>query len=180
MDRSDEIARRAGAQRFRLRRAAIAADLTRLLGPSAPREPLAEAGEASAVAAEFDRAYATTEARAWARVARWWEDAQADDLADTVHRLANNLGAREVWLLIPGPDPQVVPITSDAPLDNPLGFAALGDHELRLLDRHVPAGLWLLRHAYHDPAATSYRWELEVWGTEPWLSAATRAFRGEG
>jgi len=73
-----------------------------------------------------------------------------------------------------------VPLQVDAVLDNPLGFASLGEHEVRLLDHSVPAGLWLRRHSRHfglGPAR--HTWQLEVWG-EPWLSAATRALRGIG
>jgi hypothetical protein len=65
-----------------------------------------------------------------------------------------------------------VAVESDAVLDNPLGFAALAGGELVLLDQEVPAGIWL-----GGPAAGTGGWELEVWGAEPWLSAATRALR---
>jgi hypothetical protein len=63
-------------------------------------------------------------------------------------------------------------------LDNPLGFATLAGHELLLLDRELPAGLWLWRRVHDDGAArgVTVAWELELWG-EPWLSAATRAIR---
>jgi hypothetical protein len=180
MDGSDEIARRASVNRFRERRAALAGDLARLLGPRAAVDPVADAGRAAALLGEFDRAYDAAQAHEWARVSRWWGADEAVGLADTLHRLARNLGSRDAWLLLQGPEPQAVALTSDVALDNPLGFAALGDHELRILDRHVPAGVWLLRHAYHSPADVQYRWELEVWGAEPWLSATTRALRGIG
>jgi hypothetical protein len=73
-----------------------------------------------------------------------------------------------------------VELGSDAVLDNPLGFAAAGIGALRLLDRELPAGLWLVRRSHHyGPSTIRYRWELDVWG-EPWLSAATRALRGVG
>jgi hypothetical protein len=71
-------------------------------------------------------------------------------------------------------------VDSEAVLDNPVGFAAAADHELRLLDQELPAGLLLDRRSHvHGPDVVRYTWELEVWG-EPWLSAATRALRGVG
>jgi hypothetical protein len=80
---------------------------------------------------------------------------------------------------VPGREPQAAAVTVDAVLDNPLGFAALAeDYELVLSDAALPAGLWLGRHAHAPPTPPRYTWELEVWGTEPWLSAATRALRG--
>ena len=63
----------------------------------------------------------------------------------------------------------------------------------RLLGRRAAAALledreravalnaeFLRTHSYHAGADVTYRWELEVWGAEPWLSAATRALRSEG
>jgi hypothetical protein len=95
-----------------------------------------------------------------------------------VHRVGAYVGARPAWLVVPGREPQAVALTSDVVLDNPLGFAALADFELVLLDQRVPAGLWLGRHTHvPGPGLTRYSWELEVWGAEPWLSAATRALR---
>ena len=180
MDRSDEIARRASRNRFRQRRAALAGELARLLGPREAAEPVDDSERAAALSAAFVRDHAAAEAHEWARVARWWGADEAGDLADTLHRISRHVGPRAVWLLLREREPQAVGIASDAVLDNPLGFAALTGHELRLLDQDVPAGVWLLRHSYHSPGDTRYRWELEVWGAEPWLSAATRALRGVG
>jgi hypothetical protein len=53
--------------------------------------------------------------------------------------------------------------------------------ELVVADREVPAGLWLGRHIDAvGPEGVRHSWELEVWGAEPWLSAATRAVRELG
>jgi hypothetical protein len=91
-----------------------------------------------------------------------------------LHRAAALLGARACWWIVPGREPQAVPLAADAVLDNPFGFAALAEGaELVLLDRELPAGLWL----GPPTEAGAPGWELEAWGSEPWLSAATRAVR---
>jgi hypothetical protein len=178
-DRSDEIARRAAAARFRRGRASMASDLTRLLGPRAGAALLEDRERAVALNADFLRTHTEAAKHDWARISQWWDASEAGDLANALHRLARNAGARPVWLIVLGREPQAAVTDSDSVLDNPLGFAALGDYELRLLDCEVPAGLWLVRHSYHAGAGVAYRWEFEVWGAEPWLSAATRALRGE-
>ena len=180
MDRSDEIRRRAGEARFRRGRASMASDLTRLLGTRTAAALLEDRERAVALNAEFLRTHTEATSQDWARITQWWDASEAGDLAEALHRLARIAGARPVWLLAGGREPQAAVTDSDSILDNPLGFAALGDYELRLLDREVPAGLWLVRHSYHAGPDVAYRWELEVWGAEPWLSSATRALRGEG
>ena len=177
---ADEIARRAGGNGFRQRRTALTGEIARLLGPRVAAEPLDDAARAAALDAAFHRDRRAFDAHEWARVSRWWGANEASDLADTLHRISYNAGPRPAWLLVGAREPQAVPLTSDVVLDNPLGFAALADHELRLLDQEVPAGVWLVRHSERSGFHIQYRWELEVWGSEPWLSAATRALRGIG
>lgn len=154
--------------------------LRRLLGPRAAPEPLADADRAAALAAEARAGHRAAEEHGWALVRRGWPSDARDAVAALVHAVSAHLGARPVWLVVPGREPQIAPVSSDAVLDNPLGFAALGDSEMVLLDQAVPAGLWLGRHSYHYPDEVRYAWELEVWGAEPWLSAATRAMREQG
>ncbi|HKG93040.1 MAG TPA: hypothetical protein VKA84_14145 [Gemmatimonadaceae bacterium] len=170
----------AAEQRFRTRRVEFAGALRQLLGARAAPEPLADRASAAALAAELAATLEAAEQHDWGVVSREWSAADAEAMAEVMHRLSGNLGARAVWLLTADPEPQGAPLGSDAALDNPLGFAAAGGHELRLLDRELPAGLWLVRHSHHyGPSTIRYRWALEVWG-EPWLSAATRALRGVG
>lgn len=174
-ERSDDLTRRASDGRFRRRRAELAAALQALLGARAAVEPLADADRAAALAAEARAGHRAAEAHAWALVGHVWESDDRAAVATVLHRTAALLGARPSWLIVPGREPQAVALSSDAVLDNPLGFAALADdYELVLLDQQLPAGLWLARRT---PGASHHAWELEVWGTEPWLSAATRALR---
>jgi hypothetical protein len=175
-DRSEEIARQAAATRFGLRRAELAADLSRLLGRHVRAEPSADPAEGARLTAEFLAGRGAAAPNEWAIVSRHWGGDEADTLTATLHRLSYNLGSRPAWLLTADREPQAVLLQSDAVLDNPLGFAAVATDEVRLLDRDVTAGLWLLRHSHHFRAVAGYTWELNVWG-EPWLSATTRALR---
>ena len=172
----DDIRARLAAERFRRRRDVAHEDLARLVGPRPSVVLVEDAARATALQVEFLASHRAAEGQEWACVAQEWPAADLVALADTVHRLARNLRPRAVWLLLAGQDPQAAVIDSDTVLDNPLGFAALAGHEVRLLDRDVPAGLWLTRHE-DGPAGET--WALEVWG-EPWLSATTRALRGVG
>jgi hypothetical protein len=178
MEPSDELAARLAANRFRLERDDFAAALERLLGRAAP-EPVADPAHAAALAADFRAAYDDASPHEWALVTRAWGAADEQALADTLHRLSRNLGARPAWLLVtPPPMKQAAALGSDVALDNPLGFAAATGGALALLDGELPAGLRLVRHSHHGGRGeVRYTWELEVFG-EPWLSAATRALRG--
>ena len=159
-------------------RAALAADLVRLLGRDAPA-PLDDPRRAAALEREFRASHDDALPDEWALVGRVWEATEEQALVDTLHRLARNVGARDAWMLWPESGPHAAALASDLVLDNPLGFAAMADGELRLLDQAVPGGLWLRRLVREEEGGVVFSWELEVWG-EPWLSAATRAFRGVG
>jgi hypothetical protein len=179
-ERSGDIARRASDNRFRRGREALTEALRSLLGPGAP-EPVADAGRAAALAGAARAGHRAAAEHAWALVRHEWRTDDRNGVASLVHALGALLGARPAWLVVPGREPQAVAVASDAVLDNPLGFAALAQGgELVLLNGCVPAGLWLGRHTHIHPAPAPvrYTWELEVWGAEPWLSAATRAVRG--
>ena len=158
----------------------LSSELTRLLGTRTLIEPLSSAARAAQLDSAFVQAHAETEDLEWARVAHWWEADETDTLVETLHRMSALLGTRLVWLIVGGTEPQVASLVSDKVLDNPLGFGGLAGDDLRLLDQEVPAGIWLTRHTYHGATQTQFRWEFEAWGAEPWLSAATRALRGEG
>jgi Asp-tRNA(Asn)/Glu-tRNA(Gln) amidotransferase A subunit family amidase len=176
-DRPDDAPRRASDRRFAADRAALALALQQLLGVAAP-EPLDDADRAASVAAEVHAARRAAEEEGWAVVRHDWPDDARESVVSVVHAIATRLGERPVWLVVPGREPQAVPTTSDAVLDNPLGFAALAHHELVLLDRELPAGLTLTHRTHaHGDEPTRYTWTLEAWGTEPWLSATTRALR---
>jgi len=177
MNPSDDSVRRASDARFRSRRAELTDALRALLGPRAGAEPIADADRAAALAAEARAGHREAGRQEWTVVRREWPRDDRARVVDLLHALGAYVGARAVWLIVPGREPQAVPLPSDAVLDNPAGFAALGDAELILLDASVPAGLWLGRHSHAGAATTAYSWELEVWGAEPWLSAATRALR---
>jgi hypothetical protein len=176
----DSSARRASDDRFRRRRAALTEALGALLGPRAAPEPLADADRAAALASEARAGYQEAEGRGWALVRRVWPRDDRAAVAEVMDAMRAALGERAVWLIVPGREPQAVPTTSDAVLDNPLGFAALAEGEFTLLDERLPAGLTLVRHPHASGSATAYSWELEAWGAEPWLSAATRALRERG
>lgn len=177
-DRSDEIARRASNDRFRRAREALVEALRALVGPHAAVEPLTDADRAAALAAEAAAAYRAAQGEGWSIVHREWQSDDRAAVTDLLHVLSAALGARPVWFILPGREPQVVPMSSDLVLDNPLGFAALGDHEFTLLDQVLPAGFTLTRRSYHrGPARTAYAWEVEAWGADPWLSVTTRALR---
>ena len=181
MEPTDDLRARLAAERLRRRRDSVDEEIARLVGPRSPVRLLDDTARAASLHAEFLASFRAAEGQEWACVAQEWPGADVVALVDTVHRLARNLRARGVWLLLGHQEQELAaPVDSDAVLDNPLGFAALGDHELRLLDRDVTAGLWLARHSVHiGTAPVEYTWALEVWG-EPWLSATTRALRGVG
>jgi hypothetical protein len=170
--------RRASDRRFARARAELAERLRALLGPQAP-EPLADADRAAALAAEARAGHRAAGERPWALVRHAWPDDHRAGVVHVVHALSALAGPRAAWLIVPGREPQAAAVASDAVLDNPLGFAALAeDGELVVLDAELPAGVWLGRPPLTPPAPR--RWELEVWGAEPWLSAATRALREAG
>jgi hypothetical protein len=170
-------ARRASDERFRRGRQELVVALRSLLGPRGAPEPLDDADRAAAVAAEARAGHRAAGEHAWAVVRHaWGEDGRAGAAA-VLQGLGALVGSRPVWLVVPGREPQAVEVDSDVVLDNPIGFAGLAEGgELVLLDRQLPAGVWLGRHAGAAPGAPA-GWELEVWGAEPWLSAATRALR---
>jgi hypothetical protein len=57
---------------------------------------------------------------------------------------------------------------------------ALTDDEFTMFDQAAPAGLTLARHAhFRGGGLTTYSWEMEAWGAEPWLSALGRALGNE-
>ncbi len=172
IDPADEGTRHGSDRRFRRQRTELIAQLRTLLGPRSRTEPLADADRAAALAAEARASHRQAEPNSWAMARREWACDEREGVVALLHALSDLLGTRSAWMILPGREPQAVGLSVDTVLDNPLGFAALSDFEMVLLDQSVPAGLWLLRHSY----PTSSAWELEVWG-EPWLSAATRAIR---
>ena len=168
----DDDPRRASDERFERQRAELTVALRGLLGPREAVVPLPDADRAAALAAEARRAHREGAAYDWALVRERWPAGERARVAAVLHELSARLGPRASWLIVPGREPQAVALSSDVVLDNPFGFAALGgESELVLLDQQLPAGLWL------GPPAAGDGWELEAWGTEPWLSAATRAIR---
>lgn|GEM_PF-5176856 len=177
-ERSDDLTRRASDDRFRRGREALAAALRALLGAGAPA-PLSDADRAAALAAEARAAHRAAADRPWALVRHEWAADDREAVSAVVQAVGALVATRPAWLIVPGREPQAAAVTVDVVLDNPLGFAALAeDYELVLSDAALPAGLWLGRHAHAPPPPPRYTWELEVWGAEPWLSAATRALRG--
>jgi len=174
--RENEIRQRVAAQKFRTRNAEFVAELKSLLGSRSNWLSTADAEEASRLAKEFKAGYESAEPHDWALVKAVWDGAKTPALVEALNKLSNHLGNREVWLLDLREEWQAVALDSEQVLDNPVGFAAVCDQQVALLDRDVPAGLWLVRHSYHFRKSTRYEWELEVWG-EPWLSAATRTLR---
>ena len=167
------------AERFRHEELALADALASLLGREARALSLVERPRAAALATEFLASHHAHELHGGV-TEETWRQAQVQLAVDALHRASRNLGSRPVWLLVGLSDPHAVALASEIVLDNPLGFAALGDHELRVLDCELPAGLWLLRGTHQAEAETSdCTWELTAWG-EPWASATTRALRGIG
>ena len=173
---SEEDPRRASDARFRARRAELTDGLRTLLGPRDGAMPLDDADRAVAVAVEAGAAHREARDQGWAVVGAAWPAEGRARVVSLLHAVSALVGPREVWLVMPGREPQAVALSADVVLDNPLGFASLAGGELTLLDRDVPGGLWLA-----GPAAGAHgvadEWQLEVWGAEPWLSAATRAVR---
>jgi hypothetical protein len=173
---STDDPRRASDARFRARRAELADGLRTLLGPHDDAAPLDDADRAVAIAVEAAAAHREARDQGWAVVGAAWPAERRSDVVSLLHAVSALVGPREVWLVMPGREPQAVALGAEVVLDNPLGFASLAGGELTLLDREVPGGLWLA-----GPAAGAHgvpdEWQLEVWGAEPWLSAATRAVR---
>jgi hypothetical protein len=174
--RENEIRQRVVAQKFRTRNEEFVGELKSLLGSRSNPLSTADAEEASRLAKEFKAGYESAVPHDWALVKVVWGDAKTPDLVDALNKLSNHLGNREVWLLDLREERQAVALDSEEVLDNPVGFAAVCDQQVALLDRDVPGGFWLVRHSYHVGRAITYEWELEIWG-EPWLSAATRTLR---
>jgi hypothetical protein len=111
-------------------------------------------------------------------VRREWSSDDRGAVVDVLHAVAAALGPRPVWLVIPDREPQVVPLASDVVLDNPIGFVTLADQEFTLFDRSLPAGLTVTRHShFRGYARLTYSWEVEAWGSEPWLSTLAGALR---
>ena len=173
MSLPDERMRHASDRRFHRRRAELVEALGALLGPRNATEPLKDADRAAALAAEARASHREAEPHGWALVRHEWPGDERERVVRLLHALSARLGSRELWIILPGREPQAVSLVSDAVLDNPLGFAALSEFEMLLLDHSVPAGLWLHRRGL---STDGFAWELEVWG-EPWLSAITRAIR---
>lgn len=174
----DDFAR-ASAQRFLAARASFATWLRSLLGAHAIIVPVEDVAAAASLYAEYRAGERDAEGRDWALARHAWPLEDVDEAVDALHRLSNNLGSRDVWLIIPDREPQACALMADMVLDNPLGFAALARNELALMDRAVPAGLSFQRYDLSTEYGAEHEWELVVWG-EPWLSAATRALRGIG
>jgi hypothetical protein len=172
MPNRDDDPLRASDRRFRHRRAELVDQLRTLLGPHGAVEPIDDANRAAALAAETEAGHRAAREHGWAVVRHAWPVEERGAAAALVQAVSALIGARAVWLVLPGRDPQAVPLDAEEVLDNPFGFAQLAREELVLLDRELPAGLWLV-----GPGAGADGWQLEVWGTEPWLSAATRALR---
>jgi hypothetical protein len=168
--------RRASDARFRARRVELADGLRALLGPHDAASPVDDADRAATIAVEASAAHREARDHGWAVVGAKWPAEGRGDVVSLLHVVSALLGPRDVWLVVPGREPQAVALGAEVVLDNPLGFASLAGGELTLLDREVPGGLWLA-----GPAAGAHgvadAWQLEVWGAEPWLSAATRAVR---
>ena len=179
MPRPDDRAARLSALRFADGRLLLQGWLRALLGPRPDVLPIDDPARAAEIHAEYRASERAAEGQDWALARQAWPLHDIDELVDTLHRLSNNLGTRAVWLVFPGRAPQACSLASSTVLDNPLGFAGLDDHELAILDQGVPAGLSLKRHDANGSEDLEDEWELVVWG-EPWLSAATRALRGEG
>ena len=173
---SAEDPRRASDARFRARRAELADGLRTLLGPHDVAAPLDDADRAIAIAVEAGAAHREARDHGWAVVGAAWPAEGRGQVVSLLHAVSRLVGPRDVWLVLPGREPQAVALGAELVLDNPPGFASLAGGELTLLDREVPGGLWLA-----GPAAGAHgvadEWQLEVWGAEPWLSAATRAVR---
>jgi hypothetical protein len=182
--RSDDSPRAASDRRFHEQQSEIATALRALLGARCCPEPIADPDRAAALAVEARATHRDAEPNSWAVARRQWtcehrEREHREHMVGLLHAISARLGSRPTWLVLPGREPQVVPVPSDAVMDNPLGFAALAGFELLLSDQAVPAGLWLMRHTHGASGASgadAVTWELEVWG-EPWLSATTRALR---
>lgn len=176
--RPPEGPRRASDDRFRRGRAALTEALRALCGPAHAPLPLDDADRAAALAAEARAAHREASAQPWAVVRQAWAAGAPDGVSAVLHGVAATVGARPGWLIVPGREPLAVPLLAEMVLDNPFGFAALAEgHELLLLDAELPAGVWLARETSDDRSPAAHAWALEVWGTEPWLSAATRALR---
>lgn len=173
-------ARSPSRHRFRQEQSALAAALRALLGQAVDTLEFVGQERAEEIDAEFLQSRAVEEYGSNV-VQQVWPEGAIEAATEVIHRVSRNVGTRPVWLIVPLSEAQAVAMPNDFALDNPLGFAALAwdDGDLRLLDRELPAGLWLVRHTHVHGAGREYSWELSVWG-EPWASAATRAMRGIG
>ena len=175
-EQDSELILRIRANRFRHEQSGLAAALGTLLGSAAEALDFVTLDRADQLFAEFQYSYNDAK-RLDTAVGRTWPQEDIEHAVNSIHALIEPVGARLVWLIVKLTEPQAIAVPGEVVLDNPLGFAALADREVRLLDRELPAGLWLLRHSHHyGPTHTEYSWELAVWG-EPWASATTRALR---
>ncbi|HKW46426.1 MAG TPA: hypothetical protein VJN70_03245 [Gemmatimonadaceae bacterium] len=175
-EQNAELKQRLRANRFRHEQAGLAAALEALIGTAGGPLEFVTLERADALAAEYLLSHRSA-ADLNATVEATWPQDEIERAVNFIHGLIEHVGARPTWLVVQLTEPQAVALTSEIVLDNPLGFASLADTELRLLDRELPAGLWLRRHSHHyGPMLTDYAWELTLWG-EPWASAATRALR---
>lgn len=178
-EQNAELKQRLRANRFRHEQSGLAAAIEALLGTASGPLEFVTLDRADALAAEYQLSHRTA-AELNATVEAAWPQDEIERAVMFIHSLIEHVGARPAWLIVQLTEPQALMLNSDVVLDNPLGFASLADSELRLLDREVPAGLWLVRHSHHyGPMLTDYTWELTIWG-EPWASAATRALRELG
>ena len=165
------------ANRFRQEQSGLAAALEALLGAACDTLEFMPLDRADALAAEYQLSRRSA-ADVNTTVEAAWPQDEIERVVNHIHVLIEHVGTRPAWLIVQLTEPQAVGLASEVVLDNPLGFAALADNEVRLLDHELPAGLNLMRISHnYGPLLTDYTWELTVWG-EPWASAATRALRG--
>ena len=130
--------------------------LRSLLGAHAIIVPVEDVAAAASLYAEYRAGERDAEGRDWALVRHAWPLEDVDEAVEALHRLSNNLGSRDVWLILPDREPQACALTADMVLDNPLGFAALARNELALMDRAVPAGLSFQRYDLSTEDGATY------------------------
>jgi len=175
-DRSDEIARRAQGNRHRVQSAELIEGIRALIGNSAKPHILDDPVAAADIKARAFRGYNVAVGAESGLVRKEWSSDASELIVDLLHAVSAEIGSRPVWWVLSRQEPQAVVVRSDQLLDNPLGFAALDEYSLNILDQDVAGGLLLTRHSHHrGPQDLSYTWELEAWGAEPWLSATARA-----
>lgn len=176
-EQNAELIQRIRANRFRHEQSGLAASLEGLLGTASGALEFVTLDRADALAAEYQLSQRSA-ADLNATVETTWPQDEIEPAVNFIHALIEHIGARPAWLIVQLTEPQAIALTSEVVLDNPLGFATLGDNEVRLLDRELPAGLAFIRHSHQQESMlTEYTWDLTMWG-EPWASAATRALRG--